>query len=843
MSTDWQIPAESPLAGLAYAVAQEKLLAVLQQAKVDGPRKFQARSLREAQAFCYLMRKTRVALLQDGVDLDVLVAPSGQAESLGAGGVSLISFELSEPNFSDKGLGAGPASLIPPHGFVALAMRTIMEVESERRAGGPGDAEKVDLAVDGILDVLKSIPLDQSSVPPEAFGDDAFFQSLSPEKKAQFTRAELVRLVGQLRALASDPGSVQNTRFFIAGQRPVKIEDGPRGRQELAIDWKTGEFVETDLYIEKIFRDHSPDIDEVDQATFDQRVTNIREEIGQQPELASTTQADEAMAILNAALRLESTAGFNMKFSHPGVGELCLPMDHSTAAAESDLAEPRDPPQEEADAFVEACQLLVNQKDLLGAYAEADAFLERYPLFVRAHHLQGAYAEGLQDYKKAAFHLRKCVAIHPGFLALTDLGRVLGKAGETEQAVTILGYLFKNRAQAPTPNQAVGCIVPLLYGLARLKGGKELRVVSEAAIAEHGPNSVFQYHAILGAMLSGEFEAANQRLLEVEPRFNPEDPLHAQLMSLKEIIGIKLAEARPKTKIIGFELVLGGPGLSGTLENFTFRETGITALFGEDPNSRVELGFDSPTLGALLKELQACSFPSLGQNGANGAAPDTLFRTLIRDASGKNYRTKGKVFSRKVLADSKGPSAEALQSIMHWVEGVWHYRSAGDLAPGLHLKLDQQKAQTASSRWKPEEVQYLEYEIGNEHSPTDSMGRQVLRFGADDTLQVTWIRRSGRLEASFRVRVGLMQSLIQQLHDFGFPGLPGGNVPAGASCGTYRLKFTDQELVDSVYPATAQGLSGLRELQNTLNRLTRELVSGPAKLPDSGLILEREEWR
>jgi hypothetical protein len=127
--------------------------------------------------------------------------------------------------------------------------------------------------------VLEGIPLDQSSVPPEAFGDDAYFQSLSPEKKAQFTRVELVRLVGQLRAIGSDPAKVQNTRFFIAGLRPVKIEDTPRGRREFAIDWKTGEFIETDLYIEKIFRDHSPDIDEVDQSTFEQRVTKIRAKI------------------------------------------------------------------------------------------------------------------------------------------------------------------------------------------------------------------------------------------------------------------------------------------------------------------------------------------------------------------------------------------------------------------------------------------------------------------------------------------------------------------------------------------------------------------------------------
>jgi hypothetical protein len=275
MSVKWHIPAESPLSGLADAVAQEKLLAVLQQAKVAGPKKLQARSLREAQAFCCLMRKTRVAFLQDGADLDVLVVSSGQTELLGGNGASLISFTLSEPNFADKGLGAGPASLIRPHGFVALAMRTIMEMESDRQTGGSGDAEQIGLAVDGILDVLESIPLDQSNVPPEAFGDKAYFQSLSPEKKAQFTREALVRLVGQLKPNGTGPSTDQSTRYFIAGKRPVKIEDGPKGRREFAIDWKTGEFVETDRYIEKIFRDHSPDIDEVDQSTFNQRVTEI----------------------------------------------------------------------------------------------------------------------------------------------------------------------------------------------------------------------------------------------------------------------------------------------------------------------------------------------------------------------------------------------------------------------------------------------------------------------------------------------------------------------------------------------------------------------------------------
>jgi tetratricopeptide (TPR) repeat protein len=96
-------------------------------------------------------------------------------------------------------------------------------------------------------------------------------------------KVKLTRLKGGLKEkLSAQKGgspSSAKTRFFIAGQRPVKIEDGPQGRREFAMDWKTGEFVETDRYIEKIFRDHSPDIDEVEQAAFDQLVSKSRAKI------------------------------------------------------------------------------------------------------------------------------------------------------------------------------------------------------------------------------------------------------------------------------------------------------------------------------------------------------------------------------------------------------------------------------------------------------------------------------------------------------------------------------------------------------------------------------------
>ena len=61
-------------------------------------------------------------------------------------------------------------------------------------------------------------------------------------------------------------------RYFLAGQRPVKLA----GWLELAWDWEWGEFVRTNIYHAKVFRDHSPDIEELSQEQFEQRVEELR---------------------------------------------------------------------------------------------------------------------------------------------------------------------------------------------------------------------------------------------------------------------------------------------------------------------------------------------------------------------------------------------------------------------------------------------------------------------------------------------------------------------------------------------------------------------------------------
>jgi len=51
----------------------------------------------------------------------------------------------------------------------------------------------------------------------------------------------------------------------------------------MGLDWKTGEFVKTNVYYRRIYRDHDPEIDEVSKDVFDQKVAEIRKGLEEKP--------------------------------------------------------------------------------------------------------------------------------------------------------------------------------------------------------------------------------------------------------------------------------------------------------------------------------------------------------------------------------------------------------------------------------------------------------------------------------------------------------------------------------------------------------------------------------
>ena len=127
MHDNWTIPIGSPLSNLADAIAQDKIQDLRQHLGDKDPESLSARSINEAHAFCLLMRKTRVAYRLNNADLEMLVIPSTEKDPLNEKYISLYSFKLTQPHYTEAGMGDGPSPIIPPQGYLALAMRTIME--------------------------------------------------------------------------------------------------------------------------------------------------------------------------------------------------------------------------------------------------------------------------------------------------------------------------------------------------------------------------------------------------------------------------------------------------------------------------------------------------------------------------------------------------------------------------------------------------------------------------------------------------------------------------------------------------------------------------------------------
>lgn len=68
-------------------------------------------------------------------------------------------------------------------------------------------------------------------------------------------------------------------RYFIVGERPVKFVSTPDGGMDvLALDWKTGEFVREMRYLARCTHG-DPEVDEVEQAAFDEKVAREVAEI------------------------------------------------------------------------------------------------------------------------------------------------------------------------------------------------------------------------------------------------------------------------------------------------------------------------------------------------------------------------------------------------------------------------------------------------------------------------------------------------------------------------------------------------------------------------------------
>ena len=531
-------------------------------------------------------------------------------------------------------------------------------------------------------------------------------------------------------------------------------------------------------------------------------------------------------------LKLEPT-GFSVPRTHERYGTLVLPMDHCSVTNQDELEALQEPATVQGDLLAMQCQRHVDRRDYSAAFDRAGEFLTEFPFSAYAHQLQGAYREAQKQFEDAMRHLRKSAAIDPSYAIISDMGRVLFKLGDIEDSAVMLSYAFSIRGEERSQLTVRRGTLQLLTVLGKLRKGEELLHVAKIALAEHGSSSSLEYHAALGEMLTGDYRTAERRIDSVLSRIRETDPGRKDLEVLVQIL--QELKAQNRFTPAGFQLILGQEGFVGPFETFEFSPGRLKAFSEADPSKTLEFELGGEVVDGLVSRLLDASFISAARGKG---IPDASLRFVeASDARSGKPQRKGVVFSRSgVLADTEGVGP-ALAPVLELVEAVWIYRTAGDLPAGM----TRLPSAGATASWSVEEVSTLQYQIGNEHSPTDRMGRQVLRIGADDRFEVQWYRREGALQCQGTVRPGLFRTLLEGLHSAGFPEIAGELPPPGAALADYRVERPAGHLEATLYPGAAEKSAALSPVQRVLNQLTRELA-GPGSREPSGWIEDQGEW-
>ena len=247
---------------------------------------------------------------------------------------------------------------------------------------------------------------------------------------------------------------------------------------------------------------------------------------------------------VNEILKLEPQ-GFTVVREHARHGTLVLPMDHCLVTSQEELEALEAPTSKQEMVLSIECRRHFDRGDFKAAYVAAGNYLLDFPLSVYAHQREAEYSELQGNFEAAARHLRKAIALEPDFRTLKDLGRVLYRAGHFQESATLLGYVFSIRSEEKNGFIVAGLAAQYLAALAKLRRGKELLAVAQAAIDEVGTSPSFEYYAALGEVLLGHREAAGQRLASFLDQC-PEEHLWRKKF---EELSAFLVSLPPKTRV------------------------------------------------------------------------------------------------------------------------------------------------------------------------------------------------------------------------------------------------------------------------------------------------------
>lgn len=289
---------------------------------------------------------------------------------------------------------------------------------------------------------------------------------------------------------------------------------------------------------------------------------------------------------------------------------------------------------------------------------------------------------------------------------------------------------------------------------------------------------------------------------------------------------------------IGIELVLGQNGFTPPFETFVFHPNRLFVSSDNNPSSSLEFFLEKEKVPDLISSLIEGNLMRASVNRRNRSTSDTSLRFIMpSELEGGPPNVWVTKFCRKHRLEESDRAHGALSELLSVVKAVESYRRNGILPKWMGLFSVPMSETDSSESWDVLDVVALEYEIGNEHSPTDRIGRQILKLTRDDHYECTWIRRDGTRVFDGRVRNGLFAELILSLLTSGFPSVPSAVAPPGGAIATYRLQLSGQELSAYVYPPKAESNEHLGHVQKLLNQLSRELAGGKRD-PSQRLLLK-----
>jgi tetratricopeptide (TPR) repeat protein len=163
--------------------------------------------------------------------------------------------------------------------------------------------------------------------------------------------------------------------------------------------------------------------------------------------------------------------------------------------------------EDEARGAFELARSLFNPEDPQPGLSALSAVAARWPLWGAGHAALCDAFRHLGEHAEASYHARQLLAVVPDAAHVLKLAVSLAREGNLPDARALQEHVWTHRASEPDET-AYQAACDLLVTLTRLKGGAQMVVVAEEALAAFPGDATLAYQRLLGLMLADRRDEA-----------------------------------------------------------------------------------------------------------------------------------------------------------------------------------------------------------------------------------------------------------------------------------------------------------------------------------------------